>query len=232
MSHALEIKKKSLGKIYMKKAIIYVSSNREDPEFERKTRETLIKNSGGIPIISVTQKPVNLGRNICVGDVGASGFNFCRQVLIACESAVGADVVISAESDCIYPPDYFEFNPKRLDIAYRNTNIYVQRRGEDYCFKKNASTFSQLVGRDHYIKRLRLIFEGQPIWNVEMKNFPKEIGRPLLKTAEYYESKNPCFSFKTGKGMRNWTSAGTEKFYEIPYWGSIKKIREHYEQNI
>ena len=48
--------------------IIYCSSNKELPEFEAKIVANLLKNCGDLPIISVTQKPMDLGRNICVGD--------------------------------------------------------------------------------------------------------------------------------------------------------------------
>lgn len=212
------------------KTIIYVSSNKEDPEFERKTRETLIHNSKGLPIVSVTQKPIPLGMNICVGDVGASGFNFCRQVLMACEAAT-TPFVISAESDCIYPPDYFEFTPKRLDVPYRNTNIYVQKYKQDFVNKKQGSTFAQVIGREFYIKRLRSLLEGQPQWSMEMKNFPKEIGKPLFEEFEYFESKNPCISFKTGDGMRKHSATGNTEVYELPYWGKIKDVRKYYEQH-
>lgn len=211
------------------KTVIYVSSGQEGQEFEEKIRHTLLENSKGLPIVSVTQKPVNLGTNIVVGDVGASGFNFCRQVLIACEAAK-TKFVISAESDCLYPPDYFQFTPERDDIPYRNTNIYVQRRGQDYVYKKQSSTFAQVIGREFYIKRLRELFLGQPEWDKTKKNFPKEIGQPLFKEFEYFESKYPCLSFKTGKGMRNWSNADTsKKHYKLLYWEEIKEVREYYE---
>lgn len=213
------------------KTIIYVSANRENEEFERKTRESLLKNCGDLPIVAVTQKPVDLGKNcknIVVGDVGASGFNFCRQVLMACEEA-NTDFVISAESDCLYPPDYFEFTPDRLDVPFRNTNIYVQKYKQDFVNKKKSSTFAQIIGREFYIKRLRSLFEGQPQWSTELKNFPKEIGKPLFENFEYFETKNPCVSFKSGNGMRKHSATGDTEVYELPLWGSIKALRDYYE---
>jgi len=211
-------------------SIIYVTSNREDPEFERKTREDLIKKAGDMPIISISQKPINLGYNLCVGDVGVSGFNFCRQNLLACELA-NTDFVISAESDCLYSPDYFHFRPERLDIPYRNTNIYVQKYGRNYFCKKSMSTFSQVVGREFYIKRLRELLEGQSQWSTEMKNFPKEINKKLFEEFAYFETKYPCLSFKTGKGMRKHSTTEEIPIYELPYWGSIKELRKKYETN-
>ena len=92
-------------------SIIYCSSNREHPKFEQRIKDNILKVRGNLPIISVTQKPINFGKNICVGNVGVSGFNFFRQSLIACEEAK-TKFVISAEADCLYPPGYFQFIPE------------------------------------------------------------------------------------------------------------------------
>jgi hypothetical protein len=203
--------------------VIYVSSNQEDPAFEAKTRADLLSKVGDLPIVSVTQKPVLLGNNICVGEVGASGFNFCRQVLIALEN-IDTDFVLSAESDCLYSPDYFLFTPERLDIPYRNTNIYVQKYGQDYFCKKSMSTFSQIVGRKFYMERLKELFVDQLQWSMELKNFPKEIKKNLFDKFETFETKFPCLSFKTGRGMRKHSNSDDVPIYELPYWGQAKDL--------
>ena len=208
--------------------IIYLSSNRESPEFERKIQEDLYSKHGNLPIVSVTQKPSSLGNNLCVGDVGTSGFNFIRQVLIACEMAQ-TDYVIHAEADCLYSPDYFTWIPPKLDVCYRNSNIYVQKFHQDFACKKTGSTFSSVVGREFYIKRLHELLDDQPMWNTEMKNFPKEIGKPYFDSYEYFETKYPCLSFKTGKGMRKHSPSDEVPIYDLPYWGSIKELRLKYE---
>jgi len=212
----------------MKGTVIFVSSNKETPEFEKHIIDDLKSKVGDLEVISVTQKPVDIGNNIVVGDIGASGFNFCRQVLIASMVAKG-DYVISAESDCLYSPDYFNFVPERLDIPYRNTNIYVQKYGQDFVCKKTMSTFSQVVGRDFYVSRLKSLFEGLPMWSTEYKNFPKEIGKKLFNEFETFETIYPCISFKTGRGMRKHSNTDEIPVYDLPYWGSIKVLKEKYE---
>lgn len=212
-------------------SIIYISSNKETPEFEKKTRETLLKNCGGLPIVAVTQKPVDLGpnaKNIVIGDVGASGFNFCRQLQIATEEAK-SKFVISAESDCIYDESYFQFRPPREDIAYRNRNIYVLKYKQPF-FKKQSSTFSQVVGRDWFLNRLNYIFSYTelPRWNMDMFSFPKEIGLKFLDSYEYFETKYPSVSFKTGHGMRLHTITKDTPVYELPYWGEAQALAKEY----
>jgi hypothetical protein len=210
--------------------ILYYTSNKEDPKFEGKIRENLLKVCGNLPIISISHKPISLGKNICVGDVGASGFNMFRQVLIGCEAAKTA-FIISAEADCLYPPDYFTFIPLREDICYRNSNLYVMGRRRDYFYyKKEGATHSQIVGREYYIKTLKELFKGAPEWNVGEKNFPKERTRKndVFDRVEYYRTENPVFQIKTGRSMRHYTHSDRTPVYELPYWGKGKEIYNKY----
>lgn len=210
--------------------IIYYTSNHEDSVFERKVQETLLKNSGGLPIVSVSQKPINLGTNICVGDVGVSGFNMFRQVQIACDAAK-TRFVISAEADCLYPPDYFEFIPPRDDVCYRNSNLYVMPDRRDYFFyKKEGATHAQIVGREFYLKVLEELFKGAPKWNTEEKNFPKERHHKadVFDKILYWQSKNPVFQIKTHKGMRYYTHSDRTPIPSLPYWGEGREVRKKY----
>jgi hypothetical protein len=207
--------------------IIYCSSNREKWLFEKRIIKYLLKNCGGLPIVSVTQKPINLGTNICVGDMGVSGFNFFRQSLIACREAK-TKFVISAEADCIYPPDYFQFEPEREDIFYRNSNIYVLGLNRNsYRHKPRGSTFAQVVGREHYISVLEKLFKGAPEWDANDKSFPKGRWRQpdVPDKQELYSTKNPCISFKTGNGMRNTSTTNNTPINSIDYWGSGRVLR-------
>lgn len=213
-----------------KATIIYYTSNREDPGFEKKVQENLIENCGGLPIISVSQKPIDLGLNICVGDVGVSGFNMFRQVQIACEAAK-TPFVISAEADCLYPPDYFEFVPPRPDACYRNSNLYVMPDRRDYFFyKKEGATHSQIVGREFYLQVLEKLFKGAPKWSIEEKNFPKERARKddVFDEILYWQTENPVFQIKTHKGMRYYTHSDRTPILKLPYWGEGRAVRKKY----
>jgi hypothetical protein len=213
-----------------KTTIIYYTSNREDPGFESRVQKNLLKVSGGLPIISVSQKPIKLGKNICVGDVGTSGFNMFRQVEIACEEAT-TDFVISAEADCLYPPDYFKFVPPRLDLCYRDSNLYVMPdRRSFYFYKKEGATHAQIVGRKFYLETLKKLFTGAPKWSAEEKNFPKERchQEDVFTEITHWKTKNPVFQIKTHRGMRYFTHSDRTPIMEIPYWGPGDKARAFY----
>lgn len=214
-------------------SILYYTSNRETPEFEQRIIQKLLEVTD-LPIISVSQKPINLGKNICVGDVGSSGFNMFRQILIGCKEAK-TKFIVTAEADCLYPSDYFQFIPEREDVCYRNSNTYLMGMRRDYFFKKKeGGTWSQVIGREFYIKRLEYLFENAPQWSTEEKNFPKERGKGEdifeAKDITRYETLNPCVSIKSGNGMRGYSHSENIPIYEIPYWGSGKTFKQSYNE--
>jgi len=212
---------------------IYCTSNREAPEFEQRIKDNILKNCGGLPIVSVSQKPIDFGKNICVGDdVGVSGFNFFRQSLIACENAK-TKFVLSIEADTLYPPDYFEFVPPRDDVCYRNSNLYVMAHKRPIFWKKEeGATHAQIVGREFYIETLSKLFEGAPMWSASENNFPKERHKREdvfdPDEIEYYKTKNPICQIKTSSSMRHYTNSDRNNRYNIPYWGNAVEFRSRY----
>lgn len=215
--------------------IIYCSSNREKPDFEQRIRDNILKFCGDLPIISISQKPIkNFGKNIVVGDVGASGFNFFRQWQIGLREAK-TRFVISAEADCIYPPDYFDYRPPKDDVCYRNSNLYVMPDQRDYFFYKGGgATHSQIIGRRYFLERLDKLFENAPQWSVEEKNFPKERWKKedVVDYIEHYQTENPVIQIKTHRGMRYYTHSDRTPIPELPYWGNGKPLRAFYLHGI
>lgn len=218
----------------MKGVAIYASSNMEDPKFEERIRENILKNCQ-LPIISVTQKPIDLGTNICVGDkIGVTGFNFFRQVLIGMQNS-DADYVVSAEADTVYGPDYFRFVPPTLDVPYRNSNLYVMGDHRNYWYyKPEGATHSQAVGRKFYMETLEKLFEGAPKWSATEKNFPKERNGKddIFDKIEHFTTEIPVFQIKTHRSMRYFTRSEREPIHELPHWGEGKNVREYYMRGI
>jgi hypothetical protein len=214
----------------MNTTILYYSSGREKPDFEKRIIDSLLEVSGELPIVSVTQKPMKLGNNICVGDVGASGFNLFRQIFIGLK-AITTKFVISAEADSLYPKGYFDFIPERDDVCYRATKIYVMPDARDYFFHKVEGTvLGQIVGRDFYLSTLEKLFEGAPQWSAGEKNFPKERHRQadIFTHIERWDPPAPIVTFKTHRGLRFFTHSDRIPILEIPYWGDGKSLRAYY----
>lgn len=212
--------------------IIYYTSNMEDPAFEQRIKDNLLKVCRGLPIVSVSHKPIDLGKNICIGNVGASGFNMFRQVQIACREAK-TKFVISAEADTLYPPDYFNFLPPRDDKCYRNSNLYVMGHKRNYFWKKEeGATHAQIINREFYLNRLNKLFENAPKWNAEEKNFPRERHHLVdvfnENEIEYYQTNNPVVQIKTSQSMRHYTRSDRKNRESIVYWGNGIDFRNKY----
>jgi hypothetical protein len=216
--------------------ILYYTSNKEEEGFERRIRDLIIENSNGLPIVSVSHKPIDFGKNIYVGDVGASGFNMFRQVLIGCK-ACDSKFIISAEADCVYPPDYFTWIPTTEDRCYRNSNLYVMPQHRTFFWRKEeGATHAQVVGREFYINTLERLFEGEPEWDlkIEQKNFPKEKfhkrGEDVFRKTEieFYETESPVVQIKTSRSMRHFTNSDRVDRHEIPFWGKGSDFRDKF----
>ena len=77
-----------------------------------------------IPIISVSQEPIDLGTNICVGDLGISWKNIYLQLSEGLKATKTKYVAI-AEHDCLYTNEHFRFIPANPNTFYYNHNAWL-----------------------------------------------------------------------------------------------------------
>ena len=123
--------------------ILYYTSNRIPKHFAESVRAQLLsaslvpdgssvsiredgKLNGGfcIPIVSVSQKPLDFGKNICVGEIGVTTLNLYRQVLIAAKAAETPYVAL-CEDDCLYLPSHFTNYRPPMDAFGYNQNKWT-----------------------------------------------------------------------------------------------------------
>jgi hypothetical protein len=202
-------------------SVLYYTSCTENPEFEEKIRQELLKVIGDLPLISISQKPIDFGKNICVGNIGQSYRNEFKQVLIGCKEAK-TDYVIMAESDCLYPPEYFTFIPQ-TEHCYRYANVWIMQEwigvntGNSFR-RKMYSDCAQIVGREYMIKKIEEYLEN------------KDAIRVIDSHLKYsWKGINPVINIKTiSGGMNRYTAVipDEEPKQELPYWGEISKLRE------
>lgn len=217
----------------MSKTVLYYSSCREDPEFEKKIQLNILNNSN-LPIISVSQKPMDFGENICVGDVGLSYVNEWRQILIGAKEAT-TDWLVFTESDFLYPKEYFELEPDGSANIYRYDNVWILFSNKDAFYRKKYSEGAQIVNREWIIRTLEESLEGLPEW-FDGKKVPyvnKEQRNAFHHMPyELFHGEVPCVSFKTGDGVRGWTKTkkGEENMStELPHWGNSIELKKRYE---
>ena len=91
--------------------LLYSTANRIDEGVRERIANNLLEATRGqYPIISVSQKTIGLGRNICVGDIGQSKYNFFKQVLIGAR-LVKTEYVACVDDDVLYAPEHFLYRP-------------------------------------------------------------------------------------------------------------------------
>ena len=104
--------------------IVYYTDNALDPEIAGKCRELLLRSANGHPIISVSQRPIDFGENVCVGDIGRSWLSLYKQLFEGVRLAK-TKYVAMAEHDCIYSEEHLLWTPPRDDTFYYNDNCWL-----------------------------------------------------------------------------------------------------------
>ena len=117
--------------------LLYYTSNTIEEATRQKISDYLLEvTENKYPIISVSQKPINLGKNICVGDIGANKFNAYKQILIGARE-VKTKYVACIDDDTLYSPDHFLYRPKEDDVFSYETNYWFAQPGKDYYWRVN-----------------------------------------------------------------------------------------------
>ena len=208
----------------MNTTIIYYTANMENPVFEEKIRANIKKQAGNIPIISVSRKPVSLGKNICIGEKPVCYSNSFRQILIGLRKAK-TKFCIACESDTLYPPEYFQFTSPTEDQVFRYTNLYVYFDGYGKFWRKRYVEAAQMCGRDHWIKSIEKVIGRKTTWE-PVKNNP-----PFIFTTkdEYsWKGDNSVLTFKTRRGIGFKTGFLPGSVTTLPYWGSNEDVYNKY----
>lgn len=135
------------------KTIIYLTDNSLDPQIAGLCRRHLLEVAGDNPIVSVSQRPIDLGRNVCVGEIGRSWLSLYRQLAAGCEAAE-MEWVMVAEHDCLYTPEHLAYQPADPGVFWYNDNRWlVQQDGNHpelngmYSRWPGALALSQLICR-------------------------------------------------------------------------------------
>ncbi len=211
--------------------VIYYTSNQENESFEKKIRQKILNTIGDMPLISVSQKPIDFGKNICVGNVGLSGHNVFRQLQIGAEAAT-TPFIISAEADVLYPKEYFEFVPPELDACYRYDNVYIlwqyYTRIRKFYFRKAHTEGAQICGREWLIKEIKRVLSARGImWKREEEhrsNIPNNI---YWKGFKFFHGEIPVVSIKTDKGLHGQqTGIIRSRKKTLPQWGDPDELRK------
>lgn len=213
----------------MDTTIIYYTANTEKEYLERKVRETILKNSGGLPIISISRKPIDFGENICVGEQPVNYANLNRQLLIGLKTAK-TRFALATESDTFYPPEYFNFIPPIENHVFHYTNVYSlytwhSKRYYGLFWKKFMSCAARICGCEYWISQIERLLDPKD-WNLDVKDGP--VFPDILQFKYSWKSINPVLTLKTSNNLSRYTSHRKKPENPINYWGYAEKILEEF----
>ena len=101
--------------------LIHYTANwldRVNPSFAEKVREQIVKSAGEYPIISVSQKPMDFGQNICIGERPRGHLEIYRAILVGAKAAI-TPFVGMAEDDVLAPSSHWRtYRPPLNKFAY------------------------------------------------------------------------------------------------------------------
>ncbi len=146
------------------KGIIYYTDNQLDEKIMKACQKQLLKATNGLPIVSCSLKPTELGKNIVL-PLERGYITMTKQILTALE-ALDTDIVYFCEHDVLYHPSHFDFTPEDRNTWYYDENYWFLRLDDGFAISYDCSPLSGLVVyRDiaikHYRERLALMEKDQ-----------------------------------------------------------------------
>jgi len=239
------------------RAIIYLTDNSLDAEIADLCRRVLLDAAGDIPIVSVSQKPVDLGRNVCVGEIGRCWLSLYRQLLAGCE-ATDAEWVAVAEHDCLYTSEHLNYELPDGDVFwYNNSRWLVQWGGNHpelngmYSWWPGSLALSQLICRRELLHQCiaervaflegggdaRAFGHAEPGVVAKARRRARSGGAAYLRSAfdEYltsyehqtFKTKLPNLDIRHGTNFTG-PKRGTKRRYRLRYWGRFEDVRKNY----
>ena len=225
-----------LEKIKPKAGIVYYTDNQLNMRLARTCRKYIQKS--GLPIVSVSLKPLDFGKNIHL-KLKRSPLSMFKQILAGLK-ALDTDIVFFAEHDVLYHPSHFDFIPENKNTFYYNGNYWFLRMTDGFAIHYNVSPLSGLCG---YRKQLIKHFEER-VAMIEKEGFSLRIGyEPMTHNRidwknkykfEIYQSKvaNIDLCHEGNMTKKRWsqdefrkkpTFWEESKNWEVPGW-DLKKI--------
>lgn len=163
--------------------IIYLTDNNLEPTLARRVREVILAGCGDTPIVSVSQRPLAFGHNICVGEIGRSWLSIHKQLQAGLECAVTPFVTI-CEHDVFYVPEHLTWTPPTITEFWNNVNCWLVWWGDThpelhglYSYWPNREAMSQTIAcRELFLKYTK----------EQVRLLTDEIDDPMLRKARKY----------------------------------------------
>ena len=113
-------------------------------KFATIVRDELARSLGRrFPVVSITHRPVAFGdERIVVGDVTPSIVQVYFNILAGCRAAT-TEYCASAEDDCLYTSDHWDYRPSLDTFAYNEHRVVLTRRLSDNGKRRQAFFYAR-----------------------------------------------------------------------------------------
>ncbi len=218
--------------------VIFLTANQHPEHFTRYHREILLKAIKGHTLITVSRKPMDLGKNILDGGK-KSHINMYFQLMNAAKVAATPYVGV-AEDDVLYPEEHFNFFRPPLDTFAYNMHRWSLYTWIPNLFsmKRRKSNCTLIAPRELLIEAWEERFAKHPV-EIYPEGMVGEVGRSNIdESLNVTERKSVEVWSDTGVVHINHPygtdSLGTRKklgevrAIEIPFWGRAQDIVKEY----
>lgn len=220
--------------------VIYLTANQIPESFAEYQRKILLEAIGDYPLISISRKPIDFGKNLIdAGEICAS--NVYRIMLRGAKEA-STEYVAIAEDDTLYPKEHFDlFRPDKDTFAYNQNRFALFSWGTPTYSWRNRKTNATLIA-----PRKLLIEALEERFAKYSQNIPDEfcgeLGRErveknlrvtLRKSVEFFSDISVIQINHEmgidGTARRHTKRLGSIKAYDIPFWGQAKDLIKNFK---
>lgn len=223
--------------------VVFYTANYISEYFWNNVKANLVKAVGDLPLISVSQKPMDFGENICVGNIGRSHLNIYRQILTGTQAAKTKYVAL-AEDDIFYPQSHFEIRPSSDNVFCYDINewrFYTWTRPPIFSYQGNIVVHQLISSRDYLCDAMERRFAANPDESkVNLSNW-KDPGRhddlvgDIKRNKEAVMGKDPMVVFSHEDAF-GYLHLGKRKAHaptrreHLDYWGSAEDMLKLYKR--
>ena len=222
------------------KGLVYYTHHVGDPLFLETCRQNLLRCAKNYDIVSVSDRPIDFGRNFVLDNVPPGPLQIFKKILLGLEKST-TDIIFLIEHDILYHPSHFDFVPSEKNIFYYNRNRWAVDPEDGKAVFYHTNVLSLLVAHrelliEHWKRRVELTeergFKSRDGYSPP-RGLPKE-ERGKYKTwmgefpnldirhdGSFTRKRMTKDQFRSERSCRGWTES-----YNLPYWGSMRNWNE------
>lgn len=199
------------------RVIVYYTDGKIEASLAIAVRQHLKKVAGPIPIISVTQKPLDFGKNICVGYKDRNYDSMYEQMLAGVKAAPDNSIIYLCEHDVFYHPSHFAKIPSfNNGVSINQNKVYWANGYDTFCPSPPQKAWSQTIGnREYLLQKLEQRKQGK---GLKLRWFKWNSNRPNIDIRH-----NENFT-KTPKYLKEWLG-GKKEIANLAGWGGPKHFQ-------